>query len=184
MGNRVISSWRRKSDTQSISDNGQAGAEDASALRGNADQLEAWEGEGGRMGSVSSEVPRVLIVDNDMGAADSLELMLNAAGYVQTQVAYSAHAALALAVEFRPDVAFLETNLLDMDSNDLAQRLRERAQIQGLRLIAITSNRQHPGRDVARNAGFERYLLKPIGVADLSSLLDVVAPRKVPSSES
>jgi DNA-binding response OmpR family regulator len=146
---------------------------DVSSMRDNADKLEAWEDEGGRAGRVSSEVPRVLIVDNDMRAADSLELMLNAAGYVETRVAYSAQAALALAAGFRPDVAFLEMNLLDMSTNDLAQRLREHAQIQDLRLIAITSSRQHAGRDAARNAGFERYLLKPIGVAELSKLLDV-----------
>jgi CheY-like chemotaxis protein len=175
MQDDVPRTFRRRSDAPRD--------EDLSSLRGNADKLEAWEGEGGRVGTVSSEVPRVLIVDNDMGAADFLELMLNAAGYVQTQVAYSAHAALALAAGFRPDVAFLEMNLLDMDTNDLAQRLRERAQLQDLRLIAITSGREHPSRDVARNAGFERYLLKPIGVADLSSLLDV-STRKEPSSES
>jgi CheY-like chemotaxis protein len=69
-------------------------------------------------------------------------------------------------------------NLLDMDSNDLAQRLRERAQTQDLRLIAMTSSRQHTGRDIARNAGFERYLLKPIAAADLSKLLDVQPQRR------
>jgi CheY-like chemotaxis protein len=146
-------------------------------LRANADKLEAWEDEGGRTGNVAFELLRLLIVDNDMRSADSLELMLNAAGYTETRVAYSAHAALALAVEFRPDVAFLEMNLIDMGSNELAQRLRERAQIRDLRLIAMTSSRQHVGRDVARNAGFERYLLKPITVADLSDLLDVPLQR-------
>jgi CheY-like chemotaxis protein len=63
------------------------------------------------------------------------------------------------------------TNLLDMESNELAQRLRERAQLHHLRLIAMTSSRQHLGREAARNAGFERYLLKPIAAADLSALL-------------
>ncbi len=55
-----------------------------------------------------------------------------------------------------------------MDSNELAQLLRERAALHHLRLIAMTSSRQHVGREVARNAGFERYLLKPIAAADLS----------------
>jgi CheY-like chemotaxis protein len=126
-----------------------------------------------RRSDLSANVLQLLIVDNDMRSADSLELMLNAAGYTETRVAYSAHAALALAVEFHPDVAFVEMNLLDMDSNDLAQRLREHAQVRNLRLIAMTSSRQHDGRDAARNAGFERYLLKPIKVADLSKLLEV-----------
>jgi CheY-like chemotaxis protein len=165
--------WRRKSDPAPAPDETPVDEQSASSMRNNAEKLETWEGEGGTMGRVSSEIPRVLIIDNDMGAADALELMLHAAGYTETRVAYSAHAALAFAVEFHPDVAFVEMNLIDMDSNDLAQRLRERAQIGDLRLIAMTHSRQHAGRDVARNAGFERYLLKPIAPADLSNLLDV-----------
>lgn len=173
MQDRVNSSWRRRSDAPPATDDKRVDEKNAFSMRANAEKIEAWEDEGGRAGRLSSEVLRVLIVDNDMRAADDLELMLNAAGYIETCVAYSAHAALAFAAEFRPDVAFLEMNLLDMDSNDLAQRLREHAQVHGLRLIAMTSSRQHAGRDVARNAGFERYLLKPIAGADLSNLLDV-----------
>jgi CheY-like chemotaxis protein len=172
MQDTMPTSCRPKSDSSANSDDKRVDEKSASSMRANADKIEAWEGEGGTTASVSVAVPRLLIVDNDMRAADSIELMLNAAGYTETRVAYSAQAALALAAEFRPDVAFLEMNLLDMDSNDLAQRLRERAQIRDLRLIAMTSSRQHDGRDVARNAGFERYLLKPIRVADLSNLLD------------
>jgi len=183
MEDRVTGSWRRKSDTPTDSDEKQVDEKSASSMRANAEMLEAWEDEGGRKGCVSSEVPRILIVDNDMRSADSIELMLNAAGYAETRVAYSAHAALAIAVEFHPDVAFLEMNLIDMDSNDLAQRLRERAQIQDLRLVAMTSSRQHDGRDEARNAGFERYLLKPIAAADLSMLLLDVQPRRGPISQ-
>ncbi len=144
---------------------------DVASMRASAEKLETWEGEGGKTGAVASEVVRVLIVDNDMRAADTLELMLNDAGYPETCVAYSSHAALALAVQFRPNVAFLEIDLLDMSSNELAQKLRERAQSQHLRLIAMTSSREHPGREAARNAGFERYLLKPIAAGELSSLL-------------
>lgn len=173
MEDRVTTSWRRKSDASTRPGDERADENSGSAMRSNAEKLETWEDEGGRTGSVSSEVLRIVIVDNDMRSADSLELMLNAAGYPETRVAYSAHAALAVAVEFRPDVAFLEMNLIDMDSNELAQRLRERAQLSHMRLIAMTSSRQHPGRDIARNAGFERYLLKPIAVADVLNLLAV-----------
>jgi CheY-like chemotaxis protein len=170
MQDRMTGSWRRRSDT-SHPDSERADAKGGSSMRDNAEQIETWEDEGGPAGSISSEVLRILIVDNDMRSADSLELMLRSAGYPETRVAYSAHAALALAVELRPDVAFLEMNLLDMDSNELAQRLRERAQRSHLRLFAMTSSRRHDGRDIARNAGFERYLLKPVAGADLSKLL-------------
>jgi CheY-like chemotaxis protein len=171
MQDRVTSSWPRRSDASSHPDNKRTEEKGGASLRDNAEQIESWEDEGGRAGKVSSDVLRILIVDNDMRSADSLELMLRSAGYPETRVAYSAHAALALAVEFRPDVAFLEMNLLDMDSNELAQLLRERAQLSHLRLIAMTSSRRHDGRDIARNAGFERYLLTPVAAADLSRLL-------------
>ena len=171
MQDPVRTSWRRQSDASSHPDDKRPDEKSESSMRDNAEQVEAWEDEGGRAGSVSSEVLRILIVDNDMRSADSLELMLRSAGYPETCVAYSAHAALALAADFRPDVAFVEMNLLDMDSNELAQLLRERAQLSHLRLIAMTSSRRHDSRDTARNAGFERYLLKPVAAADLSRLL-------------
>jgi CheY-like chemotaxis protein len=171
MKDNLTTRWRRRSGASAGADSGQADVPREPTTRTDAERLETWEGEGGPTGRVSSEIVRILVVDNDMGSADALELMLHAAGYPETRVAYSAHAALALALEFRPDVAFLETNLLDMDSNELAQLLRERAQLHQLRLIAMTSSREHVGREVARNAGFERYLLKPIEAVDLSDLL-------------
>jgi CheY-like chemotaxis protein len=177
MQDTVTRVWRRRSDSPSDSDDKRVDEKSAPSMRANAEKLETWEDEGGTMGSLSSEVPRILIVDNDMRSADSLELMLNTSGYAETRVAYSAHAALTLAAEFHPDVAFLEMNLLDMDSNELAQRLRERAQIHDLRLIAMTSSRRHDGREIARNAGFERYLLKPVTAVNLSNLLDVQPQR-------
>ena len=171
MKDYVTTGRRRRSGASAAGVDGNRADEPRdSPMRINADELETWEDEGGRTGRVSSEILRVLVVDNDMRSADALELMLHGAGYPETRVAYSAHAALALALEFRPDVALLEMNLLDMDSNELAQLLRERAQLHHLRLIAMTSSPQHLGREVARNAGFERYLLKPIAAADLSDL--------------
>src|SRR6185437_5420829 len=100
----------------------------------------------GRMGGKAKlrcEPVRVLIVDNDMSSADSLELMLHAFGHLQTRVAYSGHAALVIGAEFRPDVALLEINLLDMSGYAVAQSLREQAQTHQLRLIALTSSREH-----------------------------------------
>jgi len=170
MKDYVTTGRRRRSGASAGVDGNRADEPRESPMRIDADKLETWEDEGGRTGRVSSEILRVLVVDNDMRSADALELMLHGAGYPETRVAYSAHAALALALEFRPDVALLEMNLLDMDSNELAQLLRERAQLHHLRLIAMTSSPQHLGREVARNAGFERYLLKPIAAADLSEL--------------
>jgi CheY-like chemotaxis protein len=154
-------------NTQTIN----SGRDSAAPARENAEKLEVWEDEGGSSGRLSSEVLRVLIVDNDRVAADALELLLHGSGFPETRVAYSAEGALTIARTFYPAVALIELDLPDMGSYELGQLLRERAQRQRIRLIAVTDSREHGGRDFARNAGFERYLLKPIAAADVSSLL-------------
>src|SRR4029078_9889907 len=115
---------------------------------------------------------RVLIVDSDMGSADSLELMLHASGYQETRVAYSGEAALAIAADFQPSMVLLDLGLLDMTGYHLAESLRDRAQSRELRLIALTSSPEHAAREEARAAGFERYLLKPVTSVDLSNLVE------------
>jgi CheY-like chemotaxis protein len=120
---------------------------------------------------------RILVVDDDIKSSDSLELMLHASGYSETRVAYSGHAALAIAAEFQPSVVLLELSLLDMSGYEVARLLRERAQSHDLRLIALTSSREHAGRELARVAGFERYLLKPVAALDLAALLQMEADR-------
>jgi CheY-like chemotaxis protein len=101
--------------------------------------------------------------------------MLHASGYSETRVAYSGRAALAIAADFQPGVALLDLSLLDMTGYELARSLREQAQGQNLRLIALTSSPEHAAREQARVAGFERYLMKPVAALDLSTLLDGAA---------
>ena len=155
MEDTVTTSWRRLSDK-----------------RRNALQLGVGEDEGGQS-ALSNEPVRILIVDSDIGSSSSLELMLHASGYSETRVAYSGHAALAIAAEFQPSVVLLELDLLDMSGYEVARLLRGHAQSHDLRLIALTSSREHAGRELARVAGFERYLLKPVAALDLSGLLQM-----------
>jgi CheY-like chemotaxis protein len=124
----------------------------------------------GQTPAVSAPVP-ILIIDHDVNSASSLELMLHAAGYPETRVAYSGDAALAIAAVFEPSVILLEVDLLDVNGYELAQTLRERTRTRMLRLIALTTSREHEDRELARVAGFERYLLKPVAALDLSNLL-------------
>ena len=174
MQDRVTTSWRRLSDElRNHVDTGRTcSAQTRPPDVKETQQLEAWEDEGGNT-ALSTQRVRILIVDNDMSSADSLELLLHASGYSETRVAYSGHAALAIAAEFQPGVVLLELDLLDMSGYEVAQLLREHAQGHDLRLIALTSSREHAGRELARVAGFERYLLKPVATLDLSELLQM-----------
>jgi CheY-like chemotaxis protein len=172
MRDTVATSWRRLSDKMAQSDlSSSDGVRPQSSQQRCAAQLAAWESEGGST-TPSTEPRRVLIVDNDITSAHSLERMLHASGFLETRVAYSGHAGIAIAAEFVPNVILLELDLLDMNGYDLAQSLRERAQSQPLRLIALTYSREHAGRELARVAGIERYLLKPVSPLDLSELLE------------
>ena len=122
--------------------------------------------EGGARGGM----PRILIVDDDVDAADALASVLQAAGYGEARVAYSGAAALALAPEFVPTVLLVDLDLPDMSGYDVARQLSQHPRLQNLRLIALTVNSDHPGRELAREAGIERYLSKPVGSAALNEL--------------
>ena len=135
-----------------------------------ARQVATWENEGGQS-ALGREPVRILIVDDDIKSSSSLDLMLQASGYRDTRVAYSGHAALAIAEDFHPSIVLLELALLDMSGYEVARMLRERAQSRDLRLIALTSSREHAGRELARASGFERYLLKPVAAPDLAGLI-------------
>jgi CheY-like chemotaxis protein len=171
MFNRAMSSGRDFPHTEHDWAAASVGRDSTAAARQNAERLEVWEDEGGSSGRLGSEILRVLIVDNDMVAADALELLLHSSGVPETRVAYSVQGALTIAREFRPAVVLIELNLPDRGSYELGHLLRERAQLERIRLIAVTDSRAHAGRDFARNAGFERYMLKPIVAADIDGLL-------------
>lgn len=116
------------------------------------------------------EMPRILIVDDDVNAADALASLLQSTGYGDARVAYTGATALTLAVEFVPTVALVDLELPDMSGYAVARHLSQHPQLQALRLIALTADSDHPGRDLAREAGVERYLIKPVGSADLAEL--------------
>lgn len=57
-----------------------------------------------------------------------------------------------------------------MSGYDVARRLSQHPQLQNMRAIALTVNSGHPGRELAREAGIERYLSKRISSAALVAL--------------
>ena len=128
-------------------------------------QLRAQSGDGTR-----ADMARILIVDDDVDAANALASLVQSEGFGDARVAYTAATALALAVEFVPTVLLVDLDLPEMSGYDLARLLSQHPQLQGLRLIALTAGSEHPGRELARAAGIERYLIKPVSSADLAEL--------------
>jgi PAS domain S-box-containing protein len=113
---------------------------------------------------------RVLVVDDNVDAADSLRLVLELQGHV-AEVAYDPRSALAAVPRFQPDCVLLDIGLPDIDGYETAKRMRSLPGGAGLRLIAITGWGQQEDKQRARAAGFDAHLTKPVDFAIVSTLL-------------
>jgi len=116
-------------------------------------------------------MPRVLIIDADVRAADALASLLQSTGHGAACVAHTGATAPALAVEFEPTVLLVDLDLPDMSGYDVARHLSQHPRLQNLRLIALTASSEHPGRELARESGIERYLSKPIGIRGIGQII-------------
>lgn len=130
-------------------------------------------------GAVGHETPqsethralRVLIVDDNRDAADSLAILCDTEGHL-TCVAYDSANALDRAQAFGPDVALLDIGLPDINGYELAERLRARGGGLTPTLIAITGYGQADDRLRAQAAGFDHHFVKPV---EIDRLLKVLA---------
>ncbi len=112
---------------------------------------------------------RILVVDDNRDAADSLARLLLLAGHpVQTQ--YDGNAALDEMDRFKPDVVLLDIGLPGMNGYDVARCLRNRRR--DLLLIAITGYGQEEDRRSAVAAGFDHHFVKPIDLKQLQETLN------------
>lgn len=114
---------------------------------------------------------RVLVVDDNIDAAEMLAEWLNAIGH-RVRVAADGPTALEIAAEFKPDVALLDIGLPVMDGYEVARRLREQPGCARMRLIALTGYGQESDHDRSRRAGFEDHLVKPV---DLDAITHAVS---------
>jgi signal transduction histidine kinase/CheY-like chemotaxis protein len=112
---------------------------------------------------------RVLVVDDNVDAAQLLAEVLTTAGYA-TAVAHDGPAALALAAEFAPDIAVLDIGLPVMDGYELVGRLRAQLGPTACRFFALTGYAQSHDRARTTAAGFEHHLVKPVSLRQLQAL--------------
>jgi PAS domain S-box-containing protein len=111
---------------------------------------------------------RVLIVDDNHDAADSLAMCLQLDGH-RTLTVYSAESALQQAAGFDPHVVLLDIGLPGMDGYEVARRMR--ASKPSLRLIALSGYGQHEDKQRSVAAGFDAHLTKPVEMTALEALL-------------
>jgi len=124
----------------------------------------------------ATERRKLLIVDDNRDAAESLAMLLEMAGH-DVRVAYLGRTALSFAQTFRPDVALLDIGMPDLSGYEVARGLRQQPWAAGLQLIAITGWGQDEDRRRAAEAGFDNHLTKPIDPQQLERLIGNRAAR-------
>ena len=113
---------------------------------------------------------RILLVDDNRDAADSLALLLGLEGH-DVRVAYAGRPAIEVAHEFRPEIAVLDLGLPDLSGYDVARLLRQDPALDRIELIALTGWGQQGYRDRIAAAGFDHHLLKPLNLGEFMALL-------------
>jgi PAS domain S-box-containing protein len=123
---------------------------------------------------------RILIVDDNLDAAESLAICLELEGH-RTRRACDGKSALAVAAEFHPQVALLDIGLPGMDGYELARCLRGQTNSgPPPLLVAVTGWGAEEDRRRAHEAGFDLHLVKPIDPAKLNRLITGVDVDRLP----
>ncbi len=121
---------------------------------------------------------RVLIVEDNQDAADTLRTVLETIGN-QVEVAYDGESAVKAARRFDPQVVLCDIGLPGMSGYDVARELRQAGQ--RCVLVAVTGYGRPEDIERAGNAGFDAHLTKPIAVTQIQQLL---AEHRVPDERS
>jgi CheY-like chemotaxis protein len=124
---------------------------------------------------------RVLVVDDNADAAESLASLLELSGH-QTRVANDGDQALRIAHEFHPEIIFLDIGMPGKDGYEVARELRDAADTRDVVLVALTGWGAKDDRARSRQAGFDHHLTKPAGLAAVDGLLaQLTAARAQPA---
>jgi PAS domain S-box-containing protein len=122
---------------------------------------------------------RVLVVDDNVDAAESLAALLALQGHA-TRVAHDGNQALAAAHDFRPEIVFLDIGMPGKDGYQVARELRGQPETRQAVLVALTGWGAQDDRARTRSAGFDHHLTKPAGLADVEGLMSGMAERRRP----
>ena len=113
---------------------------------------------------------RILLVDDDVDAAEALAELLRDYGH-DVATAHDGAGALDHARRHRPEVVLLDITMPEMDGYEVAKRMREELALSDTLLVALTGYGEDRDRRLAREAGFDQHVTKPVDVAELEELL-------------
>ena len=115
-------------------------------------------------------IRRVLVVDDNRDAADSLALLLHLMS-IDVHVVYDGLEALEAVGSYRPAVVLLDLGMPGIDGWEVARRIRQRPELSAIKLVALTGWGQEEDLLRSRAAGFDAHLVKPVEATALEALL-------------
>jgi signal transduction histidine kinase/ActR/RegA family two-component response regulator len=130
-------------------------------------------------GPAQWETPlRVLVVDDNEDAADTLACLMRLEGHT-VEVAFDGATALSVAAQFQPKVVLLDIGMPGLDGYQVVRELRARETTKSAIIVALTGYGQPSDRKRAEAAGFDDHLTKPIDPSVLMALLKAHLAQRV-----
>jgi len=120
---------------------------------------------------------RVLVVDDNVDAAETLAMMLEILGQ-ETRQAHDGHRAVAMAAEFKPEVVFMDIGLPGLSGHEAAARIRKDIGLTQAYMVALSGYGTEEDRRKSIFAGFDSHLVKPLDPAALPGILSAADKRR------
>ncbi|MES3035602.1 MAG: response regulator [Gemmatimonadota bacterium] len=118
---------------------------------------------------------RVLIVDDNRDAAESLATLLRLRGH-EVAVTYDGLDGLRIAGEWQPSIVFLDIGLPTLDGYDVCRQLRA-SHGDGMQIVAMTGYGMERDKELAREAGFDAHTVKPVDIVMIHQIIADAATR-------
>jgi CheY-like chemotaxis protein len=134
----------------------------------------------GPHGDHATSALRILVVDDNVDAAQALGMLLELEGN-EVALAHNGAEAAERAAEFLPEIIFLDVGLPDIDGLEVCRRLRRSAQGRRTTIVALTGWGSAEDMQRTADAGFDGHLTKPVGPESIDHWLARAQSARTPS---
>jgi len=120
---------------------------------------------------------RILVVDDNLDAADSLAILIRTLGY-ETKACYSGQQAIDETAAFVPDMVLLDIGMPGLDGFETVSRIRQQRGGDHVIVVAVTGWTRDEDKKRAYDAGFDLHVAKPLHINKLNELLSLLDPSR------
>jgi len=124
---------------------------------------------------------RVLIVDDNVDACETLAMMLELLGQ-ETRQAHEGTGALKAALEYKPELIFMDIGLPGLTGHEIVERMRGELGMKDTYIVALSGYGTEEDRRKSLVAGFDNHFVKPLDPSSLPSVLAECEKRRAKSA--